>query len=203
MAGEIGHVIVDPDGTLCRCGQRGCLETVAAGPFIARRATEALAAAGSQDGDHPVLRAAGTITAKTVYEAVVAGDPLARLIADDVGRTLARAVAGLMLTCDLDLVLLGGGVAAAGAAFLDPILAELEVLRAASSLVAAMIPPGSVRALPPQFDPVAWGGVALARSVVPVRGAPCPASRKGTVGGVVTHARPGPEVPAAGCERPV
>ena len=160
---------MDPDGTLCRCGQRGCLETVAAGPFIARRATEALAAAGSQDGDHPVLRAAGTITAKTVYEAVVAGDPLARLIADDVGRTLARAVAGLMLTCDLYLVLLGGGVAAAGAAFLDPILAELEVLRAASSLVAAMIPPGSVRALPPHLDPAAWGGVALARSVVPGR----------------------------------
>jgi glucokinase-like ROK family protein len=166
MAGEIGHVIVEPDGSVCRCGQRGCLETVASGPFIARRAADALAAGAPSAGAQSILRQAGTLTAKTVYEAAGAGDELARTIADEVGRTLARAVAGLMLTCDLDLVLLGGGVAAAGPAFLDPILAELERLRAASPLVAAMIPPGSVRALPPHFDPVAWGGVALAQSLV-------------------------------------
>jgi glucokinase len=166
MAGEIGHVIVEPDGAVCRCGQRGCLETVASGPFIARRAADAIAIAGTAADDHLVLRGAGTITARTVYAAASAGDVVARVIAVEVGRALARAVAGLMLTCDLDLVLLGGGVAAAGPAFLDPILAELERLRASSPLVAAMIPPGSVRALPPQFDPVAWGGVALARSLV-------------------------------------
>ena len=166
MAGEIGHIVVDPGGAVCRCGQRGCLETVAAGPFIARRATEALATAGSEIAGHPIL-AAGSITARSVYEAAAAGDLLALAITGEVGQTLARAVAGLMLTCDLDLVLLGGGVAAAGATFLDPILAELERVRAASPLVAAMIPAGSVRALPPSFDPVAWGGVALARSLVP------------------------------------
>jgi glucokinase len=165
MAGEIGHVIVDPGGALCRCGQRGCLETVASGPFIARRAAALLAQAGSS-GEHPILRAAQPITARTVYEAAAAGDPIALAVADEVGRTLARAVEALMLTGDLDLVLLGGGVAAAGATFLDPILDELERMRTTSALVAAMIPPGSVRALPAHFDPVAWGGVALARSLV-------------------------------------
>lgn len=167
MAGEIGHIVVDPGGALCRCGQRGCLETIAAGPFIARRAAAALAAtAGPGSSAHPILAAATPVTARSVYEAAAAGDAMALAITDEVGRSLARAVTGLMLTCDLDLVLLGGGVAAAGATFLDPILAELDRARAASPLVAAMIPPGSVRALPPSFDPVAWGGVALARSLV-------------------------------------
>ncbi|MGH2465484.1 MAG: ROK family protein, partial [Candidatus Limnocylindrales bacterium] len=169
MAGEIGHVIVEPDGAPCRCGQRGCLETVASGPFIARRAAAALAtslAGGSSADAHPLLAAVPTMTAETVYEAAAAGDTIALAVVDGAGRTLARAIAALMLTCDLELVLLGGGVAAAGATFLEPIDAELDRLRAASALVAEMIPPGSVRALPAQFDPVARGGVALARSLI-------------------------------------
>ncbi len=168
MAGEIGHVIVEPDGMVCRCGQRGCVETVAAGPFIARRAESALARAveaGSPADTHLML-AAPAITSETVYEAAAGGDAIALAVTVAAGRTLARAIAALILTCDLELVLLGGGVAAAGATFLEPITAELDRLRAASPLVATMIPPGSVRALPANFDPVAWGGVALARSLV-------------------------------------
>jgi len=151
MAGEIGHVIVEADGAACRCGQHGCLETVASGPHIARRAVEA------------GLQSTGPITSRTVYEAAAAGDPTAIGVTDAAGRVLARALAGLILTCDLDLVLLGGGVTGDGAPFLDPLVAELERLRAASPLVASLIPVGAVRALPTDFDPVAWGGVALAR----------------------------------------
>jgi glucokinase len=168
MAGEIGHVIVEPGGAECRCGQRGCLETVASGPHIARRAIDALARAGSEADaseaeSDPILRSADVITARTVYEAAAAGEPIGRAVADEAGRYLARAVSGLILTCDLDLVLLGGGVTAAGPAFLEPIVAELDRLRAASPLVAALIPAGAVRALPSEFEAVAWGGVALAR----------------------------------------
>jgi glucokinase len=169
MAGEIGHAIVEPDGAVCRCGQRGCIETVASGPFIARRAAAALASAlatGTSTAAHPMLTSIPTITAKTVYEAAAAGDTIALAVAHEAGRTLAHAIEALMLTCDLELVLLGGGVAAAGAPFLDPIAAELDRARSASALVALMIPPGSVRALPAQFDAVARGGVALARSLV-------------------------------------
>jgi glucokinase len=161
MAGEIGHIIVDPDGATCTCGQRGCLETVASGPAIARRAAEAMAIGGSS-----VLRGVGPLTAKAVYEAAGDGDALACSVVEEAGRALARAIASLVLTCDLELVLLGGGVAGAGSVFLDPILAHLAELRAGSQVVADMIPAGSVRSLPPIFDAVAWGGVALARTVV-------------------------------------
>jgi len=160
MAGEIGHVIVDPDGVACTCGQRGCLETVASGPAVARRAAEALAA-----GRASSLAAVEPLSAKAVYEAAAEGDALACSIVDEVGRSLARAIASLVLTCDLELVLLGGGVAGAGNVFLDPILAHLAELRAGSRMVAEMIPAGTVRSLPSVFDAVAWGGVALARAL--------------------------------------
>ena len=173
MAGEIGHVIVEPDGATCSCGQRGCLETVASGPAIARRAAAAIAAGGSS-----VLETVRPLTAKAVYEAAGAGDPLACAIVEEVGRALARAIAGLVLTCDLELVLLGGGVAGAGSLFLDPILAHLAELRADSPVVAEMIPAGTVRSLPPIFDAVAWGGVALARTVVGTSAA----ARRGSAG---------------------
>lgn len=160
MAGEIGHVVVEPDGVTCSCGQRGCLETVASGPAIARRAAEAIAA-----GSSSVLRDVVPLSAKAVYEAAGAGDPLACAIVEEAGRVLARAIVGLVLTCDLELVLLGGGVAGAGSAFLDPILNHLAELRAGSPIVAEMVPAGTIRSLPAVFDAVAWGGVALARSV--------------------------------------
>ena len=44
FAGEVGHVVADPDGVVCACGLRGCLETIAAGPAIGRQADEAIAA---------------------------------------------------------------------------------------------------------------------------------------------------------------
>lgn len=169
MAGEIGHAIAEPDGAVCRCGQRGCIETVASGPFIARRAAAALAAAlaaGATVEAHPILTSDPTITTKMVYEAAAAGDTIGLAIAHEAGRTLAHAIEALMLTCDLELVLLGGGVAAAGPPFLDSIAAELDRQRAASTLVELMIPPGSVRVLPAQFEPVARGGIGLARSLV-------------------------------------
>jgi predicted NBD/HSP70 family sugar kinase len=169
LAGEIGHAIAEPDGAVCRCGQRGCVETVASGPFIARRAAAALAAAlatGTPPDAHPLLTSGAPITTKIVYEAAAAGDTIAVAIAHEAGRTLAHAIEALMLTCDLELVLLGGGVAGAGSAFLEPITAELDRARSTSALVSLMIPPGSVRVLPEQFDAVARGGVALARSLI-------------------------------------
>jgi glucokinase len=159
MAGEIGHVIADPEGVLCRCGQSGCLETFASGPAIARRAAEALTHGTTPSS----LRAVPTLSAKSVYDAARAGDTVALDVARETGVAVARALAGLLLTCDLERVLLGGGVAAAGPVFMAPVLAELDRLRDASSLVAEVLPPEAVQLLPAQFDAVAWGGVALAR----------------------------------------
>lgn len=161
MAGEIGHVIADPAGVLCRCGQRGCLETIASGPYIARAASDAIAA-----GAKTRLASVDPLTAEAVYDAARDGDELALQLTQTAGRALARAIAGLVLTCDLERVLLGGGVSAAGEVFFAPIQAELAELRGQSSLVAELLPIGSVRLLPPHFDAVAWGGVALARGLV-------------------------------------
>lgn len=159
MAGEVGHVVVEPDGHPCACGQLGCLETVASGPAIARLAREALAA-----GHGSSLEAVEPLTARAVYDAARDGDRLALELADRVGRALGRAIVALVMTCDVERILMGGGVAAAGRVFLDPILAEIRRSRARSPLVAELISEDAVRLLPPGHDAVAWGGVALARS---------------------------------------
>ena len=161
-AGEIGHVIVDPNGELCACGQRGCLETVASGPSIARLAADEIA-----NGAQSSLAALDAISAKEVYDAARDGDAVAKQVTERAGAFMARQIGALVLTCDLERVLLGGGVAAAGAVFLEPIVAELDRLRARSSLLTELLPAGAVELLPPDFDAVAWGGVALARRVLP------------------------------------
>ena len=73
LAGEIGHIVVDADGPVCPCGLRGCLETIASGPAIARAA-----------GDDR--------TAADVYAAAAAGDATATAVVDRAGAALARAI---------------------------------------------------------------------------------------------------------------
>lgn len=143
MAGEIGHVIAQPDGPTCSCGQRGCLEAVAAGPSIARRASAA--------------------TAIEVYEAARAGDQTAIDLIEDVGRHLAWAVHLLVLTYDVERVVIGGGVSHAGAAFAGPIHRELARMRAVSPQAGALLPADIVEILPSTAEAGAWGAVAIAR----------------------------------------
>jgi glucokinase len=144
MAGEIGHAIADSDGPTCTCGQQGCLEAFASGPAIARRAE-----AGS---------------AEAVYHAAAAGDPAARQLVDEVGRRLAWAVHLLVMTYDVERVVIGGGVSHAGAAFADPIYRELARLRAASPTAGDLLPADIVAILPSEAEAGAWGAVAIARS---------------------------------------
>jgi glucokinase len=159
LAGEIGHVVVDAAGPTCPCGLRGCLETLAAGPAVARRAAAAIAAGGTSS-----LAALGDLTAADVYEAAAAGDTLAAEIAADVGAHIARAVHLLVMTYDVEVVVIGGGVAGAGDAFLDPILRALDRLRDASALAREVLRPGVVHLLPSGSEAGAWGAVTLARA---------------------------------------
>ncbi len=147
LAGEIGHAIVDPVGPRCACGQTGCLEAFASGPSIARRATSAGMEAGS---------------AKDVYAAAVGGDTTACELVDDVGRRLAWAIHLLVMTYDVDHVVVGGGVSHAGDAFAEPIHRELERLRAVSRQAGELLPADIVEVLPPEAEPGAWGAVAVA-----------------------------------------
>jgi len=157
MAGEIGHVVIEPDGPACPCGLRGCLETLAAGPAVARRAADAMAS-----GARSSLAGIDPLAAADVYEAAVAGDALAIRVADDVARLLARAIHLLVMTYDVEVVAVGGGVARAGDAFLDPLLRALDELRDASPLAAEVLVPGVVHLLSAP-DTGAWGAIAVAR----------------------------------------
>ncbi len=155
MAGEIGHAIVDPNGVLCKCGLHGCLETVAAGPAIARQANEQMAK--NKEHNSP-------LTAKDVYTAANNGDPLAQNIVNRVSHYLSRTIQWLIMSYDVEKVVLGGGVASAGPAFLNPILQELSQLRAQSPLAAQMLSADKIMCLPNGFNAGVWGAILLAQS---------------------------------------
>lgn len=165
LAGEIGHVIVNPGGARCACGQDGCLETFVSGSAIARLAREAI-----ESGRPTSLAATPTATDPTtvhptaidVYRAAEAADPLATEIADAVGRRLAWAVHLLVMAYDVERVVLGGGVSHAGETFAFPIRRELDRMRAASALATEQLVPGIVELLPSGADAGAWGAVTVA-----------------------------------------
>ncbi|MFL5679250.1 MAG: ROK family protein [Chloroflexota bacterium] len=159
LAGEIGHIVLDPAGRLCACGLRGCLEALAAGPAIAAAARDAV-----ESGRETVLARVDAPSAIDVYEAATAGDAVATDIAETVGRHIARAVHELVMVYDVEVVVLGGGVARAGDAFLAPILRALDAMREASSLAREVLRPGVVHLLPPAAEAGSWGAVALARA---------------------------------------
>jgi glucokinase len=158
LAGEIGHTPAVELGPPCPCGLRGCLETVAAGPAVARMAREALAG-----GESSVLRA-DDVGPDAVYRAAAGGDPLAVGIAERVGVHLAHAIRSLVLLYGVDRVVIGGGMSRAGEPFLRPILDELDREQAASPLISHAFTPNPVELLPPDSDAGAWGAVVVARA---------------------------------------
>jgi predicted NBD/HSP70 family sugar kinase len=156
LAGEVGHVVADPDGAVCACGMRGCLETIAAGPAIGRQADEAMAA-----GRSTVLSPHSS--AADVFRAGSAGDEVAVEIIDRVADHLARAIRSLALTLGVKRFVIGGGVAAAGPALLDPIRSRIARERAASPLVQAALGDATVELLSPTEAPGARGAAGIAR----------------------------------------
>ncbi|WP_445166888.1 ROK family protein [Mycolicibacterium sp. Dal123E01] len=110
-AGHVGHVIVDPDGPPCVCGARGCVEAIASGPHLATWAR----AQGWAGAD-----------AKGLAEAAAAGNRIALQAFHRGARAIAAMIASVGAVCDLDLVIIGGGVAKAGPLLFDPLRAELK-----------------------------------------------------------------------------
>ncbi len=111
-AGEIGHVPVQLNGPLCHCGNKGCVEALAGGWAIARRAQEAVAA--DPKAGAALLKLAGgsreAINGKIVSEALSANDALARSIIDGVADALVAGVTVLVNAFNPRRVILGGGV---------------------------------------------------------------------------------------------
>ena len=149
MAGEIGHTVVAPNGPLCPCGRRGCLEAIAAGPGIARAARERLAA----DPTRPsLLRERPDVQAQDVAAAAAAGDPLARETLDEALGYLGLGVANAVNLLDPGCVVLGGGVTRMG----SPLFSRVRQLVAEHALV-----PCDVRAAELGADVGVWGGLAI------------------------------------------
>jgi len=120
FAAEIGHVVVEPDGPLCGCGNRGCWEQVAAGRAIDRLGREA-----AHELEHSVIRllAGGdpdAVSGSVVTQAARQGDDVAIGILAQVGRRLGEGIAGLVNTLDPQVVVVGGGAIKAGDLLLDP-----------------------------------------------------------------------------------
>jgi predicted NBD/HSP70 family sugar kinase len=134
-AGEIGHTVVDVDGAQCRCGQFGCLETVASSRAIAAFATEAardhpesilaerLAKAG-EDVDDAGPGGARGLHLDDVRAALVTGDEEARRIVVGAGRALGQVVAGMIGFLDIERIVLHGSVASLGQPWLEAVRDE-------------------------------------------------------------------------------
>lgn len=163
LAGEFGHIIIDPNGPLCNCGARGCLETLVSATAVVRRAREAIAA-----GATGALTALNPLTARGVYDAAAAGDRAAQQIVDDVGTELARALRSVVLAYDVDSVVLGGGVTRAGDRYLAPIIAEWRRQQETSALARAVLRPEILRIADPTRNLGAWGAAALAAELIGV-----------------------------------
>jgi glucokinase len=120
FAGEVGHMIVEPNGFPCNCGQRGCLEQYSSATFLARRAAEAVMA-GRHSSLSAVLKERGAVNAEDVNAARLAGDEVAKEAWDSAARHLAIACVNLHRLLDLDRIVLGGGLSRAGDDLLTPI----------------------------------------------------------------------------------
>ncbi len=107
---EIGHAIVYPEGRLCVCGRRGCVEAYASGPSIGRLAVEL--APGFDTALARAARGASAINAREVYDALALGDELAAAAHTVAAEALARSIGLALAFLAPDTVVLGGGVLA-------------------------------------------------------------------------------------------
>lgn len=151
MAGEIGHVVVEEEGPLCRCGQRGCLEAVAAGPAIARLWPEA-----------------GSRGAPFLFETAGNGVETALQVAGYISKYVALAITWLAAAFDAEQIFLGGGVSKAGRPFLDAVREKLRNAALNSSLAAQRIDPASVTLAPIDGSTGPRGAAVLAQRLQPL-----------------------------------
>ncbi|GAG63110.1 unnamed protein product [marine sediment metagenome] len=124
FAGELGHITLDPDGPLCRCGNRGCLEVFASASAIVRRAKEIISEGKIKTSLSDYLEREEELTASLIAREADKGDFLAQKIYEEVGRWLGIAIGSLANVFNTHLFLIGGGVANAGDILFKPMKDE-------------------------------------------------------------------------------
>lgn len=166
-AGEVGHQTIDPDGPWCGCGNRGCLEAYARADQLAL--------------------AAGTATAEEAVARARAGDARALDALAQVGRYLGIGIANLVTIISPDRIVIGGGVAAAGALLFEPIRAELARRVRTTSLDAVTLVPAELGTWAGSIGAAVHGAERAAESL---RGA------SAAVSGAIPDAASAPGLPA-------
>jgi len=145
VAGEIGHIPVDPAGPVCPCGQRGCLELAASGSGLARSW-------------------AGGDSVRALFTSAGTGDPEAVAVRDRLVEHVAAAVRLLVLTVDPDRVVIGGGLSSLGDELLGAVRAVLERWAAESGFLAMLDLASRVEVLPRDFPAAAVGAALVGAS---------------------------------------
>ncbi|MGB8643865.1 MAG: ROK family protein, partial [Anaerolineae bacterium] len=156
MAGEIGHLQVDPNGPVCICGRRGCVEVMACGPSIARFARERLQ---NEPARGRLLRERlegdlSRVTAQIVNQAALDGDELAGQVMDHAARALGLGLGSAIVLMNPERIVVGGGVSKSGPHYFD-------VIRAAAR--GNCLPEMRVDIVPAKLgdDAPLWGAAAL------------------------------------------
>ena len=139
LGAELGHIIVDPNGPVCGCGNRGCLESLASGTALTRTGREAAAA----EPDGLIARLAreknAEVSGQIVTEAALQGDPTARRLFQTLARWLGIGIASVTTIFELDAVVIGGGVVDTGELLLAP-LREAAAEFAYANTVRPLVP---------------------------------------------------------------
>jgi glucokinase len=125
IAGEIGHITIEPEGSPCGCGGRGCLETIAAAGGFIRLAREQL------DRGKPSLLSQSEefqpLSALNVFRAAQKGDQVASEVLNRVGHALGIGISILINVLNPEIIILGGGVAGARELFTPPMVEEIKL----------------------------------------------------------------------------
>ncbi|MBN1667524.1 MAG: ROK family transcriptional regulator [Anaerolineales bacterium] len=125
-AGEIGHIQIDPAGAVCRCGKRGCLETIVGTPALLRQAKDQLAS----NPDTPLAalyRQAGRLDTALLLQAYRQDDPLVKALVERAGRTLGRAAAPLVSALDIHHLVIAGSLSQFGSTLAEALRDSLKV----------------------------------------------------------------------------
>ncbi len=113
LGAEGGHMIIEPNGRPCGCGQKGCLEAYTSAPHTAARATEAVETGGNSSLQ-AILNDNRLITSKDVFDAAAKGDPLANRIVDETVFYLALGCISICRLLDPQMIVFAGGMILAG-----------------------------------------------------------------------------------------
>lgn len=170
IAGEIGHLAIDPHGPPCICGLRGCLATLVGAPALVARAHELAA-------EYPgSALAAGTADIMAIEDAALVGDPLALQVTREAAENLGIAVSGMLNLMNPSIVILGGGFSRLGELLLAPLRNAVLRRTLLSSVTASEI---RMSALGPMSVATGAASMVLKEALSNPRLFPAAAQRKG------------------------